>query len=341
MTMFLTVSEESNQTLAQYSPYMANFSIEPRIINILAQNTAYNFTIIQGMRVVPPPITLNFKITSNYPIVHQLTTPKMYLCFDRDPRWNVAYPPLRVKVTPFLSSCNQKDVGKAITNTMVSNASSESSSAQVKPKIIGISVLSVASTGAELQISSLTSGKIYWLCIPVGYAAITDAQVIIGGTNSNGISGTSMSSALTVRSGTTAQVNYLATATITGLSQTQSYKFYAVSDGNLGQSDIFSIFFNTTTLSNEVQMTLHFNSIVTVSEIKNALKEVMRIAPSRISVETSVKKLQDQLAASTSNDNSLSFKYDIIILPDPTNDAISPFSIVSSFANTKATLQKF
>jgi hypothetical protein len=122
MTMFLTVSEESNQTLTQYSPYLTNFSIQPRIINIMAQTTNYSFTISQGMRVVPPPLTLNFKITSNYPIVHNLTTPLMYLCFDRDPTFNVRYPPLRVKVTPFLTSCNQQDVGKAITNTQVSTS---------------------------------------------------------------------------------------------------------------------------------------------------------------------------------------------------------------------------
>lgn len=90
------------------------------------------------MRVVPPPLTLNFKISSNYPIVHRLTTPTMYLCFDRDPRWNVPFPPLRVKVTPFLSSCNQADVGKAVTNIMVSNSTSLSSATLVNPRIISI-----------------------------------------------------------------------------------------------------------------------------------------------------------------------------------------------------------
>ena len=158
----------------------------------------------------------------------------MYLCFDRDPRFRVTYPPLRVKVTPFLSSCNQKDVGKTVTNKYISNSPSESSASEVRPKILGISVLSAASTGGQLQISSLTSGTIYWLCIPTGYNAVTDTQVIIGGTNTNGISGSSESIAQTVSAGTTAQVNYNATATITGLNQTQSYKFYAVSSGNLG-----------------------------------------------------------------------------------------------------------
>jgi hypothetical protein len=251
MTMFLTISEETaSQTLAQYSPYLAQFSITPRIINILPQTTAYNFTVNQGMRVVPPPLTLNFKITSNYPIVHNLTTPVMYLCFDRDPRFNVPFPPLRVKVTPFLSSCNQGDVGRAITNTQVSTSASQSSASLVKPKVISIKVLSVASTGASIQISSLTAGKIYWFCIPLGYPIITSASSIVAATNINGISGISTSSALTISSGNTGQVNYLATADISGLSQTRGYKFYAVSSSNLGDSDISSIDFNTTTLSN-------------------------------------------------------------------------------------------
>lgn len=80
--------------------------------------------MIQGLQVVPPPLTLNLKLTSNYPIVHQLTTPVVYLCFDRDPKYNVKYPPLRVTVTQILSSCNLQDIGKTVTNIMISNSTS-------------------------------------------------------------------------------------------------------------------------------------------------------------------------------------------------------------------------
>jgi hypothetical protein len=38
------------------------------------------------------------------------------LCFDQDPKFNVQLPPLRVKVTNALGSCNNKDIGKNITN---------------------------------------------------------------------------------------------------------------------------------------------------------------------------------------------------------------------------------
>ena len=164
----MTISEESNRTLAQYSPFLSNFTITPRIINILPQETNYAFSLTQGLQIVPPPLTLNFRISSNYPIVHKLTTPIMYLCFDRDPKFQVLYPPLRVTVTPFLSSCNNQDIGKQVTNIMISNATSASSSASIKPKIISIQLSSVASTGAKFLINSIASGTIYYMCKLLG-----------------------------------------------------------------------------------------------------------------------------------------------------------------------------
>jgi len=73
--------------------------LKPNIINIKPQETEYEYTLTYNSRIVPPPLTLNFNLTSNYPIVHKLITPLMYVCFDRDPRYNVLYPPLRVTVT--------------------------------------------------------------------------------------------------------------------------------------------------------------------------------------------------------------------------------------------------
>jgi len=101
--------------------------------------------------------------------VHQLKTPTVYICFDRDPKYNSLYPPLRVTVTQFLSSCNLLDVGKTVTNILISNSSDQSSATQVSPKIISISLSSAASTGANFVINSLSSGTIYYLCMPAGY----------------------------------------------------------------------------------------------------------------------------------------------------------------------------
>ena len=212
----------------------------------------------------------------------------MYLCFDRDPKYaNLLYPPLRVTVTPFLTSCNQQDVGKTITNIYVSNDASASSAVSVTPKIIDISVLSVASTGATLRVSSISSGTIYYLCIGIGYPNVTNNSQIVALSSTLGIKGSANSSALTVSSGSTGQVNFVATVTLSGLSQTSNYVFYAVSNNNLGTSNIVSINFTTTALSNGAQMTLTFKTIVSTLNIVNSLVQVLRITPTRVKVLTS------------------------------------------------------
>jgi hypothetical protein len=252
----------------------------------------------------------------------------MYLCFDRDPRYNVLYPPLRVSVTPFLTSCNLQDVGKSVTNIMISNSTSQSSSTSVTPKIIEINVTEVASTGAILQISSLSAGSIYYLCIPAGYPTVTLSSIIVSMSSPQGITGVSASSALTISSGSTGQINYVSSVTLSGLSQSSNYVFYAVSSSNLGTSSIVSIQFNTTSLSNGAQMTLQFTTIVATLDLVKALVQVLRVAPTRIKVLTSIYKLQQQKLAASSSDNQMTYFYDVVIAPDPANDVVSPISIV-------------
>lgn len=304
MTLFMTIVETSTQTLSQYSPYLSNFSLTPNIINILPQQTVYNFTMIQGQQVVPPPLTLSFKLTSNYPIVHQLTTPVMYLCFDRDPKFNVKYPPLRVTVTQILSSCNQQDIGKSVTNIMISNSTSSSSASSVTPKIISISVKSVASTGAVLSINSLSAGSIYYVCQPAGYPAITDPNVLVALSSKIGVTGVAQSAALTVSATSQiAQINYVANATVAGLAQSTNYVFYAISKNNLGTSKISSLAFTTTAISKGVQMTLSFTKVIDNLDLVNALVQVLRISPLRIKILTSTHTLQTQQGLTTINDN--------------------------------------
>lgn len=103
----------------------------------------------------------------------------MYVCFDRDPRFNVLYPPLRVMVTPFRSSCNSQDIGKQVTNIMINNQSSTSSSASIKPKIISITLQSVASTGATFTINTILPGTIHYLCSLLGNQNVTNPLSII------------------------------------------------------------------------------------------------------------------------------------------------------------------
>jgi len=294
----------------------------------MPQQTLYNFTMSQGKQVVPPPLTLKLKLSSNYPIVHQLTTPVIYLCFDRDPKFNVLYPPLRVTVTQFLSSCNLQDVGKTVTNIQISNSTSQSSASSVTPKIVSINVISVASTGAIININSLSSGNIYYLCQPAGYPTITNSSILTSMSSTIGVKGLTQSSAQTMSSGNTAQINYNANATITNLSQSTNYVFFAVSQSNLGTSVIQQISFSTTAISNGVQMKLYFTSVITNLELVNSLVQILRVSPLRIKILTSIYTLQQQQHATSNKDNKPRYAYDIVVAPDPSNDIIAPITIV-------------
>jgi len=145
----------------------------------------------------------------------------------------------------------------------------------------------VASTGATLRVNSISAGSIYYLCVGVGYPPVTNSSQIVALSSTLGVKGVANSSALTIYSGSTAQVNFVATITLTGLTQTSNYVFYAVSNSNLGTSSIVSINFNTVMLSNGAQMSLRFKSIVTTLDLVNNLVLVLRITPTRIKVLTS------------------------------------------------------
>jgi hypothetical protein len=132
----------------------------------------YSFKIQHLQRRVPPPLTLSFKLTSLYPIIHNLTTEKLYLCFDQDPKFDVLEPPLRIRITNLLESCNNKDIGKSITNIFAENPSTVQNKIvnSVLPVIVGINVLQTASTGANLEVILDSAGTVYYLCLPSGYA---------------------------------------------------------------------------------------------------------------------------------------------------------------------------
>ena len=100
----------------------------------------------------------------------------MTLCFDQDPTYDVLYPPLRIRLTEFASSCVQNDVGKPITNILISNSSSISSSSLVKPEIVRIVSSNIRSTIATMTVNTRTGGTVYYLCIESGYPIIRNAS---------------------------------------------------------------------------------------------------------------------------------------------------------------------
>lgn len=265
----------------------------------------------------------------------------MYLCFDRDPKYNVLYPPLRVTLTPFISTCNSQDIGKTVTNIFISNDTSQSSAGSVTPKIISMIVNSVASTGAVIQINSVTSGTIYYACAPAGFKPITNSSLLINGNVSQGVTGSAKSAALTVQSGKTAQINYIATATISNLTQKTNYVLFAVSQSNLGVSSILSLNFSTVGISKGVQFRMYFSSVIDNLLLVTSLVQSLRVNPGRIKILTSTVTLQKQAAAITNSNNKPSFAYDIVLAPDAANDIISPLSVIANFANSSTTLLSF
>lgn len=119
---------------------------------------------------IPPPLTLNFKLTSLYPIIHNFTTSTLYLCFDQDPKFNVQLPPMRIRITSSLGSCTTKDIGKNITNTNVKNVNGaqDNTIKAVLPKIVKVDTTQVSSTAIILDVSVDSAGTLYYLCLPSG-----------------------------------------------------------------------------------------------------------------------------------------------------------------------------
>lgn len=169
----------------------------------------------------------------------------MTLCFDQDPTYDVLYPPLRVKLTQIASSCSSADVGKRVTNVLISTDASQSSAASMKPEIIRLNTSNIRSSSVTVSINTRTGGTVYYLCLDSGYPIITSADSIIAMDNTKGITGTILSVAQTVYSSNSAQINYVANLDLSKLSSSTSYNFYAVLKSELGTSLIKMIQFRT------------------------------------------------------------------------------------------------
>ena len=284
-------------------------------------------------RVVPPSLTLKFTLSSVYTIIHNLTTPEMILCFDQDPRYDVSYPPLRVSLTEFSSSCSGKDVGKTITNIFISDKAKDSSATSVKPDIIQMKATNTKSTATTIVINTRTSGEIYFLCIEAGYPRIKDADDILSLANTDGIAGKTESASENVYDSPTAQINHVIDVPVEKLTSSTKYNFYAVLKSELGNSEIKRITFRTIELSRGVLMKLTFNDIVDNLLVVKSLERILRISPLRIKVLTSTYDLQIIKDNVNEFKNDPSYVYEIVIAPDATNDTTTPADIVVGFIN--------
>jgi hypothetical protein len=112
---------------------------------------------------VPPGLTLNFALTSLYPIIHTLLTPKMYLLFSRDPKYQALYPPLRMTITPNNVSTTN-DVGKQIINIFLNNQTTSN----IKPLILSVNVTDLGSTYANFDIYTNDMYNLYYAVLLYG-----------------------------------------------------------------------------------------------------------------------------------------------------------------------------
>lgn len=139
-----------------------------------------------------------------------------------------------------------------------------------------------------------------------------------------GFTGTGTSGAQSIYSGSSSQINYKASISLSKLSPTSDYDIYVISESTLGQSFIMKKSFKTTDLSKGIVMKLSFKSIVDSLTIVKALERILRISPMRIKVLTSTYELQLLQSTITSEKNAPYYVYEIVIAPDPLNDVKTP-----------------
>lgn len=90
------------------------------------------------------------------------------------------------------------------------------------------------------------NGTIHYLCIDAGYPKITEADEIRLHTNNDGITGYISSEAQNVYNSVSSQVNNVIDIQVNKLTSSTRYRFYAVLESELGNSEIKMISFSTT-----------------------------------------------------------------------------------------------
>lgn len=128
-------------------------------------------------------------------------------------------------------------------------------------------------------------------------------------------------------------VNYKASVQLSGLESSTSYNIFVVAKTLLGYSLIANKTFMTSKLSLGAVMKLKLTDIVNPLSIVNALQQIFRIKPNRIKVLTSNQDLQKIKDSVDGIRNTLDYTYEVVIIPDATNDNPVPLDIVKTLAN--------
>ena len=133
-------------------------------------------------------------------------------------------------------------------------------------------------------------------------------------------------------------MNYKASIQLTGLESSTSYNIFVVGRTLLGYSIIVNNTFMTSQLSLGAVMKLKLTDIVNPLTIVSALQQIFRIKPNRIKVLTSNQDLQKIKSSVDSLRNTLDYLYEVVIVPDATNDNPVPLDIVKTLANNATNL---
>lgn len=332
MVLTMTVAEETPNILT-YSPTFGNYTISPRVIVIPPNAVRANFTVSFYNTTVPPPLTLNFALTSLYPIIHQLMTPQMFLLFSRDPRYQIPKPPLRLTVSSQnISTAN--DVGKSIANIFV-NETIAGNLTSLRPKIIGINSTAIGSTYANFDIYTNDAFTVYYVVMLSGYPDPEDKQALMSGNISNSV----LTGSAESKVNNNLMVNYHGSVELKGLESKTAYNIFVVTKTLLGYSDIERQTFTTSSLSLGTIIKLKLTSITSPLSIVSALQQIFRILPKRIKVLTSNMDLQKIEDGIDSNKNTLDYTYEIVIIPDATNDNPTPLQIVKTLTENTTNLE--
>lgn len=328
MTLVIAVKEEFNGSLLSYSKAYGNYSVAPRVINISAGVSEVNFTILYYNNTVPPGITLLLSISSLYPLYYTLTTPVLYVSFQKDPKYQGIYVPMKVTVSN-VSFVSTDDVGKSILNVFVNNQTQNVSFA---PVIIAMNQTMRGSTWSNLLINTKEEYTLYWCVLEQGYTEPTAYSDLTTLSYPNCRDKGRMQSTKNPLQ----LVNCEAWVNSTILECNTKYNLFAVAYNSMGYSPVSKLTFTTAELSLGAEMKLSLNGIVPANKIITALQQTLGISASRIKVTTSYLDLQNMYKAN--NTNTYNYTYTVVIAPNPINDLPAPIDLVGGMVNSSAML---
>jgi hypothetical protein len=336
VTINLTVANPTDFALLFTQNCSNGFTFNPsNRISVPAKASSVTFSVTYSGTTIPTECTQSFTISSLTANNYIIATPNVYYSASVSIDKSSTLSPMLLQLTT--TPVKSTSVGYSI----VSSSSSQASITKYTPKIYTLVSNTLASNIASFNLTTSYGGTIYFAVVPAGTPA---AKITSAAIYSN-----SLTSGITYGSGLAALdivgVNIRCTLNVTQLSAQTNYTIVALLNSTIGISEIFYFNFTTAKLSNGAAITIAMNASINQTAYINALSTVLRIDSSRIYILTNQSTLST--SASTFNNqvmNNRYYIYDTLIAPNPSDDSISPYSLLSSFVqdtNAKAQLVQF